>query len=49
MTPRPRVVIFSAHDAGADRGPNADPFLVKSQTSEQQLIDSIRGAFNAAA
>ena len=49
MTPRPRVVIFSAHDAGADRGQNADPYLVKSQTSEQQLIDSIRGAFNAAA
>ena len=49
MTPRPRVVIFSAHDAGADRGQNADPFLVKSQTSEQQLIDIIRGAFNAAA
>jgi PAS domain S-box-containing protein len=49
MTPRPRVVIFSAHDADADRGQNADPFLVKSQTSEQQLIDTIRGAFNAAA
>ncbi len=49
MTPRPRVVIFSAHDAGADRGQNADPYLVKSQTSEQQLIDTIRGAFNAAA
>ena len=49
MTPRPRVVIFSAHDAGADRGQNADPFLVKSQTSEQQLMDTIRGAFNAAA
>jgi len=49
MTPRPRVVIFSAHDAGADRGQNADLYLVKSQTSEQQLIDTIRGAFNAAA
>ena len=49
MTPRPRVVIFSAHDAEADRGQNADPFLVKSQTSEQQLIDTIRGAFDAAA
>jgi PAS domain S-box-containing protein len=49
MTPRPRVVIFSAHDAGADRGQNADPYLVKSQTSDQQLIDTIRGAFNAAA
>ena len=49
MTPRPRVVIFSAHDAGADRGQNADPYLVKSQTSEQQLIDTIRGAFDAAA
>jgi PAS domain S-box-containing protein len=49
MTPRPRVVIFSAHDAGADHGQNADPYLVKSQTSEQQLIDTIRGAFNAAA
>ena len=49
MTPRPRVVIFSARDADADRGQNADPFLVKSQTSEQQLIDTIRGAFAAAA
>jgi PAS domain S-box-containing protein len=49
MTPRPRVVIFSAHDAGADRGENADPYLVKSQTSEQQLIDTIRGAFTTAA
>ena len=49
MTPRPRVVIFSAHDADADRGQTADPFLVKSQTSEQQLVDTIRGAFNAAA
>ncbi len=49
MTPRPRVVIFSAHDAGADRGQNADLYLVKSQTSDQQLVDTIRGAFNAAA
>ena len=49
LTPRPRVVIFSAHDPGADRGQNTDPYLVKSQTSEQQLLDTIRGAFNAAA
>jgi PAS domain S-box-containing protein len=49
LTPRPRVVIFSAHDEQADRGQGADPFLVKSQTSDQQLLDTIRGAFNAAA
>jgi PAS domain S-box-containing protein len=51
LTPRPRVVIFSAHDddAGTDRGQDAHAFLVKSQTSEQQLVDTIRGAFDAAA
>jgi DNA-binding response OmpR family regulator len=53
LTPRPRVVIFTAHDARDDRAANfathGDPFLIKSQTTERQLVDTIRGAFNAPA
>lgn len=48
LTPRPRVVIFSARDAGEEGEEAAGyTFLVKSQTSEQQLIaaiaDAVRG------
>lgn len=42
MTPRPRVVIFSAKDAEAGRDAPEMTFLVKSHTSEQQLIDAIK-------
>ena len=44
MTPSPRVVIFSARDADPVSRERASTFLVKSQTSEQQLIDAIKEA-----
>jgi len=44
MTPAPRVVIFSARDADPASRERASTFLVKSQTSEQQLIDAIKEA-----
>ena len=48
LSPPVRVVIFSAQDA--ERGKDALPFtfLVKSQTSEQRLIEAIQDAVQAA-
>ena len=44
LTPRPRVVIFSASDPGEMGEAAGYMYLVKSQTSERQLIDAIGAA-----
>jgi DNA-binding response OmpR family regulator len=49
LVPPVRVVVFSARDADPDIEIVPFAFLVKSQTSEQQLIDTIREAVKTTA
>ena len=41
LDPRPKVVIFSAQDAGETSAAAGYTYLVKSHTSEQQLVEAI--------
>ena len=46
LDPRPPVIVFSASDAGSATGGQSQAFLVKSLTSDAELLTTIRRVLN---
>jgi CheY-like chemotaxis protein len=44
LEPRPPVIVFSASDAEAAEGREVQALLIKSQTTEAELLDAIQRA-----
>jgi len=47
LDPRPPVIVFSASDAGSSYGGRTQAFLVKSLTSDAELLTTIRRVLNS--